>query len=833
VANTRTAIEIAIVDGATRVLNEIRNGTRAVQSSFTELNSALELVGKGFAALGQAAGFAKDLLQPARDAETAMQRVAVATNATEAELIKLRETSNAVAFDLRVPFDQVAAGAEQLARDGASAAEVIANIAPVSAFAKSALIKTAEAAGQLSDVLDGYGEDIGNIGAIGDAIVATAGAAGASAADLLEGVKKLGPVASDAGVGINSVVGLLGALAEKGIGGAKAVKALETIFLEFKDPAKGAGEAIRSLGLDAANLPAILQRLSTDSAAAALVLAEFDGKPKIALQKLLEDGGGALTKLTEVINNSGGASKKAADDLAATFDGAVARIGIALTELQASFFDPVLAPLAAEIDVVSAKIKAFAGTQDFANLQAVVLDFVKQTVEQLKVFSDSFDFSAAVESTRRFIAATTVAFAVLGETFGNARKYFNAFLVVVNGLELGLAKLVQYTAELSLLQIRAAEAIGITSDAQTEYKLILEDVIRSAEREAEVNKKDLVDSLNLATGATQEAAAAAVKLAAEQTAAAAATKSHAEAQKELQGVLPAVVDALKAGFDGVAVTLAKTKDSAKEAGKEIKRAAEVPSGSIDELRQRLIILNAALVKAFKEGGNTAILRAEIKATEAQVTALEVAANKAAQGTKNLGDSAEETAPKIREVAEAASEGAAEVEKLDAAAASAGDGLKSTGATAIAAGQDLGTVSDEFARLISGYALYDTERSERLGKALAEERDAIERRIRDTTAQIAALDPLEQAIKRIRQQYKFVGEEVRVLAQQELQLTRQREGAGQPGAPAAGGQSSGGRSEPVFNFSFPSLNPGDLSDATIKDLARRVAAPLRAYYAGSI
>ena len=833
-ARELTEIEVKVVDGATKALNSIAASAKAGKTTFTELSSAIGLVENALGKIAGVANFAVDLLNPAREAETALNRVGVATNATAAELELLRTKSNQVAFDLRVPFDQVAAGAEQLAREGANATQVIANIAPVAAFAKTALITTKEAAGQLSDVLDTFGAGIEQIGAVGDAIIATAQGAGTSAQVLTEGLAKIGPAASQAGLSVNQTVAILGALAEKGIEGGRAAKQLETIFLELQNPASQAGAALKQLGLDGGNLGPVFQRLSTDSAAAEAVLSQLSDKPRLAMKSLLADGGGALTELTGIIEKSGGASAEAAGKLGSTFDGAVTRIGIALDALKASFFTPLLKPLADEIDAVSAKIQAFAGTKDFETLKAIVLDFTKTTIEQLNKIGSEFDSTAALAGIKQFVLDVRVQFAGLAEAAKTTKTILDGFGVALNGAQSVGAEIKAIVGDIGVGLGKLDQKIQGATDSNTAFIKTFEGLAESGRTAAQVQELEFAASIEALRGEVGPATIELRKMQEAQLAAADAARSGAQANKEAVTVLPQVTELSQ----GLKDALNQTADASVRVGNGIVEAVKKPVGPVDALRAKLAALQESLRKAFADDATKEAQQAivdQIQATTQELNALTGASKTAAAAVASVGDKAAEAAPKIASVGDAARKTADDAKKLDSAASNAADSISKTGSSATAAAAELGEVSAEFARMAASINLLDNDQGRRLAGRLREEREAAARRQAQIRDEIAALDPLEQAVKRVSQQYKLIGQgQTRQLAEQELRLQqiRQQQSAGGAGA---GGSGGGGNAQPTtqsgginINLALSALDPASLSNDTIKDLARRLADPLRTF-----
>ena len=767
---TESAITISLVDGISAGLRKISGGVNGLGAGFVKLNSAVELFQKG---VGFAIDIAKgigDLITPAREAESALNRVGVATNATAAELEALRVKANKVAFDLRVPFNDVAAGAEQLARDGATASEVLANLETVTAFAGATSLKTADAAGQLSDILDGYGEKIGNIGGIGDGIVATARAAGVGVAELAEGVKKLGPTARDANVDVSTITALLGVLAENGRGGGRAVKELETILIALKDPASKTGEVLKTLGLDAGNLGGVIQRLSTDSGAAEKVLATLGDKPAIALKLLLSEGGGALTELTGIINNSGGASKEAADKLGSTFDGAVERIQIAVEALKASFFTPLLAPFSTEIDALSEKIQAFSQTKDFELLRTAVGDFVTKALAELTRLGTEFDARQAIAGIKEFVQDAGDALSGLKTTVDTLKNGFALVGVTFNAVQVGAATVVSATASAAAGVQDLANKTGLAGEEGQKYSDILHGVADSAADSAVQNdrqRQSYEDLLNPA-----DAAATAIKgVAVGHIQGADAALKNANATQQAANVLPKTTSL----FDGLKGAIKGGAESAVVFAENVVGGVQKPLGPVEALRKRISDLNLALSKAFAEGADTTKIVADLNTTTAELDKLTGSARPAAEAVKDLGDKANESAPQVSTLGSSASDASDALDSIQESSAATAKGVgKLAGAVADASKRFVFGSVDllQFARDANKAGLYFeglTATIDAYGKARSRAADIT---LKALQAEVAALDPVQKRLEELRKQFPEATKDV--LSQiQQLEEARDR------------------------------------------------------------
>lgn len=836
-ARETTEIEIQVVDGATKSLNSIAKSAAAGKTTFTELSSAIGLVENAIGKIAAVGNFAVGLLDSAREAETAMQLVAVKTNATAEELEALRAKANQVAFDLRTPFDQVAAGAAQLASDGANAAEVLANLETVTAFAGATSLKTADAAGQLSDILDGYGEGIANIGAIGDGIVAAAAAAGVGAAELAEGVKKLGPTARDANVDVTTITAALGVLAENGRGGGRAVKELETILIALKDPASTTGEVLKTLGLDAGNLGGVIGRLSTDSDAARQVLETLGPKPALALKLLLSEGGGALTELTGIIQNSGGASKEAADKLGSTFDGAVTRIGIALDALKASFFTPLLKPLADEIDFVSAKIQTFAGTKDFETLKGIVLDFVTNAITQVNRLGSEFDATKAIAGIKQFVSEARIQFASLGQSAKDTKTVFDLFGIALNGAQSVGAEVKGTFGEVGVIIGKVAEKIIGATDAGDSFIDFFDGVAQSAANAAKVQELEFVAATESLAGVVGPATLELRKMQEAQLEQADAARTSAAATQQATTATTEAAAAAAEPAAGAVLNVAKSLRVADfEAGKfgeRVVSAVGAATPEIERLNKKLVSLQADLKKAFESGDQTAFqsISTEISTTTDELDKLTGSVRPAAAGVETLGEKAIESAPKVAALGDSARSTASSAKELSSSTDKTSDSLVNLSGAGQQAATVIEDVSDKFVQLLRQQQQSGASANLAISEGL---RGALEAQQRQVGIALAGLreyqSEVEIRLKQLQSKFDLVGPgALRKLAEEQIADEKRRATEAASASPSvrAGLGAPGGL---TVNLSLSALDPAALSQSTLNDFARRLTGPIRSFIA---
>ncbi len=407
--------EYRLIDKVTAGFKNIASSLGGLKGNFTELNQAAELAAKGINLVSEAAAKIGDAVSGVADYEEAMRRVSIRTKATAEEQVELQQAVRDAATAVGATSEQAARALLGVAEDGYSARAAIDSLGEVLAFAKAQALGTAEAAAGLGGILDSFGERAtGSVGAVADALTATAAAAGTTVGTLTKGLATLGTAAQENNLNFAQTVALMGQLATRNFEATDAAKRLATILDEFRDPATQAGEALANLGLSGAEFSTVLQRLSTDSTAATAVLETLGRKPREALLALLADGGGALQEFNVIVAQSAGATQVAADALNGTFNESLKSVIAQLDAAKVAFLTPVLKPFADALNQLAKDIAEFADSPLLANVAADIGESVAAASRRLIEFAKSFDFEEAAGNLEAFYTSSKSVLSELG-----------------------------------------------------------------------------------------------------------------------------------------------------------------------------------------------------------------------------------------------------------------------------------------------------------------------------------------------------------------------------------------------------------------------------------
>lgn len=758
-AQTDTKIRVSLIDGVTRSLTEIQRGVTGLGASIAKVNQAAELTGRAFGVLGSALGSITGAVESVGGLEDAMTRVATQTRATTAEQKILSEAIRAALTDTRFGADEAGAALLTLAKDGQTATESAQNLGTVLAYAQANAQGATQAAQGLGDVLDNFGAPAEQIGALADALTATAQAAGTSTETLQQGLAGVGLEAQNAGLSLNQTLAILGQLAQRGLEGGAAAAALNKALTSLQNPSAALSGVFDELNLTGKSVSEILTTLQGNSAAAEKVLSELGDRPRRALRLLVQDGGGDLKKFAEAIDSSAGASEKAAEALNNTFLGSLQRIQNQLTLLKNDVLAPILKPLADEFDSFAKQLREFSKSEEFAKLVEDIRKFASEGIKAVGDFVRDFDFAEALRNAQAFASDVKVVFEGLASAIRVTASAIDAVKTRLASRDLSFSSLALSLNDLSRganaseLVLRTLQGTLWLTDEQTAQ---LANTMRQAGIEIPKVGNAAASSAAKLVGFTAGAQSIAEKLArlAAGDSGFNAAASAAEAFRKALADATQETDASKGKVSESADAFVRLAGGATEAAIGLERLQIATLASAQ----------AALVRAGQE--NTAKFRAltlEIGKSEERIRQLSAAQAGATETTDAQTESTHRAAASLRDYAGAADNAGQSAQNLSDNNSQVRDSFGNIGAAASSVAVDMGNLSEEYIRQalaaagasksIRGYI--DT--LNRQLEAGFEQQRQVADRLAQQERLNRSLDEEAQALDRLRQQYPAIAE----------------------------------------------------------------------------
>lgn len=322
IASLKTEIASASAETSAFYKN-MGNPSQAVQGLNNLKGKAADLVkqmammatGGGIVALG------KNLIETTRNFEDGMARVQAVTNATQAEFQMMEQEALKWGSTTRYTATEAANSLENLTRNGLSATEATAALGPTLQLAQANTIGLAEAADITTNVMNGFGLEVKDMGRVNDVLSSTAAHSATNISMLAEAEKNAAPFGHSLGQSIEEVNAALGVLADVGIKGSDAGTAIRMVLMGLASPTAKQQKAFKQLGVDISEsslrsegLTKTLEKLRDSgvmkAANSAELLGDIFGR-RVAPQAmaLLNNIDGLKTKL-DILNNSQGTTAR-------------------------------------------------------------------------------------------------------------------------------------------------------------------------------------------------------------------------------------------------------------------------------------------------------------------------------------------------------------------------------------------------------------------------------------------------------------------------------------------------------------------------------------------
>ena len=664
-AKQESLLEFGLVDRVSKGLHGIADAVGGISGKLLKLTGIAGAAGAALGVVGTGFGL-KNAISAAGDFEDAVARIGVATNSTGAELEALGDKAEAAAAKTRFTAEDAAKGLAALAAEGFNANEAVGALGPTLALAQANAISATEGVAALTGVMDQFGLGASEAARAADVLQAAAINGGTKLSDLTAGLEQAGPVARQAGLSLEQTAAALAAFAQNGIEGSRAGGALRQILSDLADPASQFARELAKIGISSRDFNTVIAQLAAKGKDGEAAINALGSRGTIALKSLLANGGGALQELIGIMQSSEGAAQAAADKLNNTFNGAMERVKNAFADLKRALVEPLLEPLAQELDGATEALRKFATSPEFDALKETLRTLFLEGIKAVKEFAAQFDIKVAIGNLRTTLGeaqAVIRTFAADAAALASSIKVaFNGIAAAFNAVQTAAAATAVLGAKLDLLRLQVLDPFKLTT---AEAQLVLEDFIRHGLEETGRQADQLIGNISALTENVDNTADAASR-------AAEAYKRTAD----FTNVLAQSSSTAAAAVQQAAGALAETGTQATTA-----------SGAMESAAVQLQRVSTEIAEAAAAG---------IAPTKAQIEQLR-ALEQQAVATGSTVQSVWEKASEIYRGAEAATQ------KVATATQQVQQNVEATGDAAVEMGQQIAAGSEQGASAAAGIA----------------------------------------------------------------------------------------------------------------------------------
>lgn len=232
-----------LTDGVKKGAAEAQNIVKNLTSKIT---STLGSLGLSFGAFS----FGREALEAGGKFEDAMARVRAVSNATKSEFKAMEDEAQRLGATTKYSATDAANALENLVRNGLKPLDAAKAVGKTLEFAQANTIELAEAADIATNVMNGFGKEVADLGNINDVLSSTAAHSATNVSDLAEALKIAAPIATTAKIGIEETNAALGTLANVGFKGTDAGTGVKQMLIAISSQSSEAAKTLKRYGVN-------------------------------------------------------------------------------------------------------------------------------------------------------------------------------------------------------------------------------------------------------------------------------------------------------------------------------------------------------------------------------------------------------------------------------------------------------------------------------------------------------------------------------------------------------------------------------------------------------
>lgn len=217
-----------------------------VKNLTSKITSTLGSLGLSFGAFS----FGREALEAGGKFEDAMARVRAVSNATKSEFKAMEEEAQRLGATTKYSATDAANALENLVRNGLKPLDAAKAVGKTLEFAQANTIELAEAADIATNVMNGFGKSVTDLGNINDVLSSTAAHSATNVTDLAEALKIAAPIATTAKIGIEETNAALGTLANVGFKGSDAGTGVKQTLIAISSQSSEAAKTLKRYGVN-------------------------------------------------------------------------------------------------------------------------------------------------------------------------------------------------------------------------------------------------------------------------------------------------------------------------------------------------------------------------------------------------------------------------------------------------------------------------------------------------------------------------------------------------------------------------------------------------------
>lgn len=323
----------------------------------------------------------------AREFEAAIASAGAKSGATQEQMQQLEQAAIQAGLKSAFSAKEAADALGFLAMAGLDVAEQTGALPGTLQLAAAGNLELAEAADLATNVMSGFGFEVGELGRVNDVLAKAANSANTSVQELGHGLSFAAPVAAGLGISMEEVTATIGKLSDAGIKSGRAGRGLNAMLKNLGKAADTLGVSFDNADLKTKGLTGVLKELEAAGLTAANATQLFGGIAGPGVSALLNQGIESIEELETKLQDAGGAAAEVAERQLNTFDGALKLLRGSVETLGIVFgkaLTPILKELALVlIDDVNALMTNEDAFESFADAVATGAEEIATAMESL------------------------------------------------------------------------------------------------------------------------------------------------------------------------------------------------------------------------------------------------------------------------------------------------------------------------------------------------------------------------------------------------------------------------------------------------------------------
>lgn len=419
--------------------------------------------------IGKIKSFFTDAIEGAAEFEQQLATVQAVSGATAEQMARIKTASEELGKSTRYNATEAAEGFEILARAGLNTEQALQTIPSVLALAQGNSLELAEAAGYVTNAVQGMGLEFSDAGRVTDVMAKAAASANTDVAGMGAALSYAAPSAAALGLSLEDTAAYIGKFADAGIDASRAGTSFNGMLSQFSNSTSAFRRELANIGITTGDFNEAIAQLAASGDKGQVAINALGMEAGPALKALLAQGIPALDELKAKLYAAGGTAQEQADVMNNTWQGALSGLGSSWQYLKDTLGESFLAPMTQSFKDLGDMIVGLVDSGKISKLGNSLATVFSESVKAVMDFVARLDFGAMVDklsnafdTLRGIGVAINGAFEALSFTF-NAIK---AGLYAIGGVLAGVIELWATMAQ-GIVDVGRAmgDALGIPTKA--------------------------------------------------------------------------------------------------------------------------------------------------------------------------------------------------------------------------------------------------------------------------------------------------------------------------------------------------------------------------------